>query len=74
MAGKFPLQLLILTLPGTKLPQDASVLPWPVMVPDSPVLPCSEPGGDLLFPLPIPSYYLGSQVGSGPQADNVSWH
>lgn len=74
MAGKFPLPLLILTLPGTKLPWEAAVLPWPMMGPDSLVLPCSEPGGGHLFPSPISGHHVGSQVGRSSWAHNVSWY
>ena len=74
MAGEFPLHLSILTQSGSQLPREAAVLPWPVMVPDSPVLPSSEAGGDRLSPSPIPGHHTGSQVGSDPWADSVSWH
>lgn len=50
VAGKFPLHLLIIILPGTMLPREA-VLPGPVIAPDSLALPCSEPGAGRLSPL-----------------------
>lgn len=75
VARDFPLHVLIIIPPGTKLPQEAAVLPRPVMAPDSLVLPCTEPGASHLSPAPAPRPpHSGSQVGSGPQADNVSWH
>lgn len=75
VAGEFPLHVLIIIAPDTKLPREAADLPRPVMAPDSLVLPCTEPGAGRLSPFPAPQLpRSGSQVGSGPQADNVSWH
>lgn len=51
LAGEFPLHLLIMTLPGTKLPPEAAVLLQSATAPDSPALPNSEPGAGHVSPL-----------------------
>lgn len=54
VAGEFPLRLLIIIPPGTKLPGEAAVLPRPVMAPDSLVLHCTKPTAGHLSPFLAP--------------------
>lgn len=55
VAGEFPLPLLIITLPGTKLPREAAILPQSAMMaPDRLVLPSSGPEAGYLSPCPAP--------------------
>lgn len=70
LSGEFPLHLLMITLPGTKLPLTAAALLQPVMAPDSLVLPSSELQACCLSSLPAlqlplkPSHKLTRSAGT----------